>query len=161
MRWSTRLRECRHLLMNPILWRRAVSPQVVRTTRVRDSQHFVLHRIPDISGPRQLGAWRLQIVVCVHLCGADPLVVSPLKGVEYCPLFRTELGVLFELIAERYERRSILITANQPFSGWTDVFPDPGMTVAAIDRLVHHSTIFELHNVESDRGKVAECNQQT
>jgi len=46
---------------------------------------------------------------------------------------------VFELIAERYERRSILITANQPFSGWDNVFPDPGMTVAAIDRLVHHS----------------------
>jgi DNA replication protein DnaC len=63
--------------------------------------------------------------------------------------------VLFELISERYERGSILITANQPFSGWTNVFPDPGMTVAAIDRLVHHSTIFELHQVESYRGKQA------
>ena len=48
--------------------------------------------------------------------------------------------MLFELIAERYERRSILITANQPFSGWNNVFPDPGMTVAAIDRLVHPTT---------------------
>ena len=63
--------------------------------------------------------------------------------------------MLFELIAERYERRSILITANQPFSGWSNVFPDPGMTVAAIDRLVHHSTIFELSNVESYRSKAA------
>jgi IstB-like ATP binding protein len=49
------------------------------------------------------------------------------------------------------ERRGILITANQPLSGWTVVVPDPGMQVAAIDRLVHHSTIFELHNVESYR----------
>ena len=63
--------------------------------------------------------------------------------------------MLFELISERYERRSILITANQPFSGWGTVFPDPGMTVAAIDRLVHHSTIFELHQVESYRSKEA------
>jgi hypothetical protein len=47
------------------------------------------------------------------------------------------------------------MTANQPFSGSTNVFPDPGMTVAAIDRLVHHSTIFELHQVESYRGKQA------
>ena len=69
--------------------------------------------------------------------------------------------MLFELIAERYERRSILITANQPFSGWNNVFPDPGMTVAAIDRLVHHSTIFELNKVESYRGKVAARQQQT
>ena len=68
---------------------------------------------------------------------------------------------MFELIAERYERRSILITANQPFSGCNNVFPDPGMTVAAIDRLVHHSTIFELNKVESYRGKVAARQQQT
>lgn len=52
--------------------------------------------------------------------------------------------MLFELIAERYKRKSLLITANQSFSGWNDVFPDPGMTIAAIDRLVHHSTILEL-----------------
>jgi DNA replication protein DnaC len=68
--------------------------------------------------------------------------------------------MLFELIAERYERRSILLTANQPFSGWEHVFPDPGMTVAAIDHLVHHSTIFELHQVESYRGKEAARRQK-
>jgi hypothetical protein len=61
---------------------------------------------------------------------------------------------------DSYERRSILITANQPFSGWDNVFPDPGMTVAAIDRLVHHSTIFELNNVESYRGKQAARQQK-
>ncbi len=57
--------------------------------------------------------------------------------------------------AERYERRSILITANQPYSGWDNVFPDPGMTVAAIDRLVHRSTIFELDQIGSHRSKEA------
>ena len=62
--------------------------------------------------------------------------------------------MLFELIAERYERRSLPITANQPFSGWNSIFPDPGMTVAAINRLVHHSTIFEL-NVKSYRRRTA------
>lgn len=58
--------------------------------------------------------------------------------------------MLFELIAERYERRSLLTMANQPFSGWKDVFPGPSMTAAVIDRLVHYSAIFEL-NVESYR----------
>jgi hypothetical protein len=56
--------------------------------------------------------------------------------------------VLFELIAARYERRSLLITANQPFGEWGKVFPDPAMTVAVVDRLVHHATILEM-NVES------------
>src|ERR1700730_14900305 len=83
-----------------------------------------------------------------------------LDDLSYVRKDQAETTVLFELIAERYERRSILITANQPFSGWDQVFPDPGMTVAAIDRLVHHSTIFELHQVESYRGKEAARRQK-
>jgi len=63
--------------------------------------------------------------------------------------------VLFELISARYERRSILITANQPFGAWNTIFPDTAMTLAAVDRLVHHATIFEL-NAESYRRKAAE-----
>jgi DNA replication protein DnaC len=78
-----------------------------------------------------------------------------LDDLSYVRKDQAESSVLFELISERYERRSILITANQPFSGWDNVFPDPGMTVAAIDRLVHHSTIFELNNVKSYRSKEA------
>jgi len=50
----------------------------------------------------------------------------------------------------RYERRSMMITANQPFGEWGKIFPDQAMTLAAIDRLVHHSTILEM-NVESYR----------
>ena len=83
-----------------------------------------------------------------------------LDDLSYVRKDQAETSVLFELIAERYERKSILITANQPFSGWDSVFPDPGMTVAAIDRLVHHSTIFELNNVESYRSKEAARQQK-
>lgn len=79
-----------------------------------------------------------------------------LDALSYVRKDQAKTSVLFELIAERYERRSLLITANQPFSGWNDVFPDPSMTVAAIDRLVHHSTIFEL-NVESYRYWTCPC----
>ena len=78
-----------------------------------------------------------------------------LDDISYVRKDQAETSVLFELIAERYERRSLLITANQPFSGWNNVFPDPGMTVAAADRLVHHSTTFELNNVENYRSKKA------
>jgi DNA replication protein DnaC len=59
-----------------------------------------------------------------------------------------ETSVLFELISARYERRSMLIPANQPFGEWNKVFPGPAMMLAAIDRLVHHATIVEM-NVES------------
>ena len=62
--------------------------------------------------------------------------------------------MLFELIGTRYERRSMLITANQAFGEWGRVFPDKAMTLAAIDRLVHHATIFEM-NVESYRARKA------
>jgi hypothetical protein len=61
---------------------------------------------------------------------------------------------LFELISARYERRSMLITANQPFGEWGKIFPDQAMTLAAIDRLVHHATILEM-NVDSYRRKEA------
>jgi DNA replication protein DnaC len=62
--------------------------------------------------------------------------------------------VLFEFIGSRYERRSMLITANQPFGEWGKVFPDQAITLAAIDRLVHHATILEM-NVESYRRNAA------
>jgi DNA replication protein DnaC len=55
-----------------------------------------------------------------------------------------ETNVLFELIADRYERGSLVITANQPFSEWDKIFPDNMMAVAAIDRLVHHATIINI-----------------
>ena len=67
---------------------------------------------------------------------------------------RRETSVLFELISARYERRSLLITANQPFGEWGKIFPDQAMTVAVVDRLVHHATIFEM-NVESYRRRAA------
>jgi hypothetical protein len=67
---------------------------------------------------------------------------------------QAETSVLFELISARYERRSMLITANQPFGEWGKIFPDPAMTLAAVDRLVHHATIFEM-NVESYRRRAA------
>ncbi len=71
---------------------------------------------------------------------------------------QAETSVLFELIAERYERKSLAITANTPFSQWGEVFVDPAMTLAAVDRLVHHSTILEM-NVESYRRLTATAAQ--
>ena len=64
--------------------------------------------------------------------------------------------MLFELISGRYERKSIAITANTPFSQWGEVFVDAAMTVAAVDRLVHHSTILEM-NVQSYRRRAAQA----
>lgn len=77
-----------------------------------------------------------------------------LDDLAYVTKDQAETSVLFELISARYERRSILITANQPFGEWNRIFPDPAMTLAAVDRLVHHATILEL-NVESYRRRTA------
>ena len=74
-----------------------------------------------------------------------------LDDFAYVTKDQAETSVLFELISARYERRSLLITANQPFGEWNKVFPDPAMTLAAVDRLVHHSTIFETQCRELSR----------
>ena len=81
----------------------------------------------------------------------DALVIDDLG---YARKDQAETSVLFELIAERYERKSLIVTCNQPFGEWDKIFPDPAMTVAAIDRLVHHAVIFEF-NTESYRRRAA------
>ena len=63
---------------------------------------------------------------------------------------RDEMEVLFNLLAHRYERGSVMITSNLPFSQWEQIFKDPMTTVSAIDRLVHHSVVLEL-NIPSYR----------
>ncbi len=62
--------------------------------------------------------------------------------------------MLFELIAERYEHRSLIITCDRPFADWESIFADKTMTVAAIDRLVHHATMLEF-GAESYRKRAA------
>ena len=63
---------------------------------------------------------------------------------------------MFELICERYERKSLAITANTLFSQWGEIFVESDMTLAVVDRLVHHATILEM-NVESYRRRAAQA----
>lgn len=77
-----------------------------------------------------------------------------LDDLSYVKKSEAETSVLFELIAHRYELKSLMITANHPFSAWDDIFMDPTMTVAAVDRLVHHAVILEIQ-AESFRQKAA------
>jgi DNA replication protein DnaC len=104
---------------------------------------------------QRLQAARRDLRLPAEIAKLDRFDLLLLDDFSYVRRDSTETTVLFELIAERYERKSIALTANQPFSEWNQVFPEPAMTVAAIDRLVHHATILEL-NVESYRRKVAE-----
>ena len=84
--------------------------------------------------------------------------VMILDDIGYVQYSREEMEVLFTLLAERYERGSVVLTSNLPFSGWESIFKDPMTTAAAIDRLVHHSVIIEL-NVPSYRVEQAKKRQ--
>ncbi len=97
---------------------------------------------------------RRELALESALAKLDKYHLLILDDIVYVSKDQAETSVLFELIGSRYERRSMLITANQPFGEWGKVFPDQAMTLAAIDRLVHHATIFEM-NVESYRRRAA------
>jgi DNA replication protein DnaC len=83
----------------------------------------------------------------------DLLIVDDLG---YVRKSEAETSVLFELIAHRYERKSLLVTANQPFSQWDAIFSDATMTVAAVDRLVHHALIIDMQGESFRRQSAVE-----
>lgn len=87
----------------------------------------------------------------------DGLIIDEMGYVQQS---REEMEVLFTLLAERYERRSVLLTSNLPFSKWEGIFKDPMTTAAAIDRLVHHCVILEL-NLPSYRMEQAKKNRES
>jgi DNA replication protein DnaC len=78
-----------------------------------------------------------------------------LDDIGYVQHARDEMEVLFTFLAERYERKSVMISTNLVFSEWQRIFKDPMTTMAAIDRVVHHSVILDMMNVESYRAEAA------
>jgi len=104
---------------------------------------------------QQLQTARQELKLATAIEKLDKYHLLVLDDLSYVQKSQAETSVIFELISARYERRSLLITANQPFGAWGAIFPDPAMTVAAIDRLVHHSIILEM-NTDSYRRKSAE-----
>lgn len=107
---------------------------------------------------QRLQAARRDLRLPQEMAKLDRFDLLVLDDLSYVRRDQAETSVLFELIAERYERKSIAITANTPFSQWGEVFVDAAMTLAAVDRLVHHSTILEM-NVESYRRRAAHAVQ--
>jgi DNA replication protein DnaC len=103
---------------------------------------------------QRLQAARRDLRLPSELAKLDRFDLIILDDLSYARRDQAETSVLFELIAERYERKSMAITANAPFSAWDEVFPDKAMTIAAVDRLVHHATILEM-NVDSYRRRAA------
>jgi DNA replication protein DnaC len=141
-------------------------PGVGKTHLIASVGHALIERGKRVYFTRttdlvqRLQAARRDLRLPAEIAKLDRFDLLLLDDFSYVRRDQTETTVLFELIAERYERKSIALTANQPFSEWNQVFPEPAMTVAAIDRLVHHATILEM-NVESYRRKAAERTKET
>ena len=111
--------------------------------------HSVLFR-PAYQLVQELLAAKRDLMLPQKLRRLDSFELLILDDIGYVKQSPEEAEVLFTLIAERYERRSMLITSNLVFSEWERIFKDPMATAAAIDRLVHHATILEF-NVPSYR----------
>jgi len=93
---------------------------------------------------QQLLAAKRDLKLEAELRKLDRFDVIVLDDIGYISQNREEMEVLFTLLAERYERRSVMITSNLVFSQWDRIFKDAMTTAAAIDRLVHHSVILEM-----------------
>src|SRR3954449_5078145 len=119
---------------------------------VENGFRVLFTRTSDLVQRLQVARRELALEAAINRLDRFHLLI--LDDLAYVSKDQAETSVLFELISARYERRSTLITANQPFGAWGKVFPDPAMTLAAVDRLVHHATIFEI-NVDSYRRRVA------
>jgi DNA replication protein DnaC len=119
---------------------------------VENGWRVLFARTTDLVQKLQLARRELSLEAAIAKLDKYHLLI--LDDLAYVSKDQAETSVLFELISARYERRSLLITANQPFGDWGKVFPDQAMTLAAVDRLVHHATILEM-NVESYRRRTA------
>lgn len=93
---------------------------------------------------QQLQAARRDLALPEALDKLDKYDLLILDDIGYVKKDEAETHVLFELIAHRYESKSLIVTPNQPFSEWDQIFDTNAMTVAAIDRLVHHAAILEM-----------------
>ena len=125
---------------------------------VENGYRVLYARTTDLVQRLQVARQELALEAAIRKLHKYHLLI--LDDVAYVRKDQAETNVLFELISSRYEQRSMLITANQPFGEWGSIFPHEAMTLAAVDRLVHRATIFEL-NVESYRRRTAVAVSQT
>ena len=148
----------------------------LRTARHRQDPCTVRHRLVE-SGRSVLFAPAYRLVQDLLAAKRDLSLPRQLRKLDnydflllddlgYLPQGAEESKVLFTLIAERYERRSLGITSNLVFSEWERIFANPMATAAAIDRVVHHSVILEFDvpsyrtNAAQQLGQAEEVNRQ-
>jgi DNA replication protein DnaC len=136
-------------------------PGVGKTHLIASVGHALIERGKRVYFSRttdlvqRLQAARRDLRLPAEIAKLDRFDLLLLDDFSYVRRDQTESTVLFELIAERYERKSVLITSNLVFSEWNRIFKDPMTTAAAIDRLVHHAVILEMTgtSVRADEAK--------
>jgi len=101
---------------------------------------------------QQLQKAKKELDLMTYMTRLDKYTVLIIDDIGYVKKSDGETQVLFEFIAHRYESGSLIVTSNQPFSQWDQIFPDALMTVAAVDRIIHHASIIEIEG-ESYRKK--------
>ena len=111
--------------------------------------------VPAFKLVQRLLVARRDLVLESELRRLDRFDAVIVDDIGYIQQERDEMEVLFTFLGERYERRSVLITSNLVFSQWDRIFKDAMTTAAAIDRVVHHSTILELTSKKSYRAEQA------
>jgi DNA replication protein DnaC len=124
---------------------------------IENGYRVLFTRTTDLVQRLQTARQALSLESAIEKLDKYQLII--LDDICYVRRDQAETSVLFELISSRYERRSLLITSNQSFGEWTSIFPDAAMTLAAVDRLVHHAVILEM-NVESYRRRSAVTDQK-
>ncbi len=105
---------------------------------------YAVYFTPTFKLVQQLLAAKQELRLDSALKKLDRFEAIVLDDLGYVQQSREEMEVLFTFLAERYERRSVLVSSNLVFSKWDQIFKDPMTTMAAVDRLVHHALILEL-----------------
>ena len=111
---------------------------------------YAVYFTPTFKLVQQLLAAKKDLRLEAALKKLDRFEAIILDDLGYVQQSREEMEVLFTFLAERYERRSVLVSSNLVFSKWDQIFKDPMTTMAAVDRLVHHALILEFDG-ESQR----------
>jgi DNA replication protein DnaC len=107
-------------------------------------QGWAVYFTPTFKLVQQLLAAKKELRLDAALKKLDRFDAVILDDLGYVQQSREEMEVLFTFLAERYERRSVLVSSNLVFSKWDQIFKDPMTTMAAVDRLVHHAIILEF-----------------
>ena len=146
----------KHLMQNREWWHRSENVVLIGASGVGKSHiaaslghQLIEHNVrckmfPAVALVQELQKAKEELELMTYMTRLDKYRVIIIDDIGYVKKTDAETQVLFEFIAHRYESGSLVITANQAFSEWDAIFPDNIMTVAAVDRLVHHATIIKF-----------------